>query len=63
MVIFEDKPGAPWQTLTDPEVLKKRVELVNHTPTYILVHARKVSNVNIFEESPQQSDYSVAWDK
>lgn len=61
MVIFEDKPGAPWQPLTDPEVLKKRVELVNNTPTYILVHATKNEEADIFATVPQQSDYSVAW--
>lgn len=63
MVIFEDKPGAPWQTLTDPEVLRKRVELVNSIPTYILIHAVKLKEKNIFETVPQQSDYSAAWNK
>lgn len=63
MVIFEDKPGASWQSLEDPEVLKKRLELVNSTPTYILVHAVKVKEVNIFGTTPQQSDYAASWNK
>ncbi len=63
MTIFEDKPGTSWLQLTDPEILKRRVELVNSTPTYILVQAVKLENKNIFEVTPQQSDYANEWSK
>ena len=59
--IFEDIPNAQWVKLTDPDVLGKRVEMVNSKPAYLLVQARKVENKEIFRDYPQQSDYSASW--
>ncbi|HHL34951.1 MAG TPA: hypothetical protein ENJ30_11355 [Desulfobulbaceae bacterium] len=59
--IHEDTPDAQWVKLPDPEVLGKRVQMVNSKPAYLLVQARKTSEVNIFEKVPQQSDYSATW--
>ena len=63
ILIHEDVPDAQWVKVPDPNVLGKRVEMVNSKPAYLLVQARKMSEVNIFETVPQQSDYSVAWEK
>jgi len=63
MVVFEDVPGAQWTNVPDPEVLQKRVELVNQKPTYLLVLAKKISTTDIFKDIPQQSDYSASWNK
>jgi hypothetical protein len=50
-----------WYAVTDPDEIKQRVEFCNSFSTYILTIARKVNDVEIFAESPQQSDYVVAW--
>jgi len=63
ILIHEDTPDAQWVKLPDPEVLGKRVEMVNSKPAYLLVQARKISEVDIFETAPQQSDYSATWKK
>lgn len=63
MFIFEDTPDAQWVKLADPDVLGKRVEMVNSKPAYLLVQARKMSEVDIFSSVPQQSDYSATWAK
>jgi hypothetical protein len=59
--IFEDVPNTQWVKLTDPDVLGKRVEMVNSKPAYIAIQARRISNKDIFSEFPQQSDYSAIW--
>lgn len=61
ILIHEDFPDAPWVKVPDPDVLGKRVQMVNSKPAYLLVQARKISDVNIFETVPQQSDYTAAW--
>jgi len=59
--IFEDTPNTQWVKLTDPDVLGKRVEMVNSKPAYLLVQARKIADRDIFSACPQQSDYASAW--
>ncbi len=61
MVIFENNTGTSWLQLTNPETLKRIVELVNSIPTYILVQMVKLQGKNIFEVAPQQSNYSNGW--
>lgn len=63
VTIFEDVPGAQWVQLTDPDILGKRVEMVNSKPAYLLVQAIKTANKPVFATAPQQSDYSAAWKK
>jgi len=63
VTIFEDVPGAQWVQLTDPDILGKRVEMVNSKPAYLLVQAMKTANKPVFSTTPQQSDYSAAWKK
>jgi len=57
MLVCETDRRAPWYRVEDPESLGRRVELVNNKPTYIMVVARRVSDVKIFATTPQQSDY------
>jgi hypothetical protein len=45
----------------DPDVAKRRVELCNNRPVSLMVHARKLENVDIFVRTPQQSDYERIW--
>jgi SAM-dependent methyltransferase len=62
LVIFEDRPCAPWFEVADPAVIGKRVELINNTPTYLAVIAQKIQAVSIFQASIYQSDYVKTWD-
>jgi hypothetical protein len=50
-----------WYAVTDPDEIKQRVEFCNSFSTYILTIARKLADVEIFAQSPQQSDYVAAW--
>jgi hypothetical protein len=61
MLLCETDRGSPWYRVEDPEVLGHRVELLNKKPTYLMVVARRVRDVTIFETAPQQSDYLNAW--
>lgn len=61
MIICEDRPGADWFEVTDSDVLKERVMLVNSRPTSLMVIAEKVSSVQAFTTPPQQSDYVRLW--
>lgn len=61
MIIFEDVPDSPWFRVTDPRSLGGRITLQNGLPAYLLIIARKVADVPIFAEFPQQSDYAAAW--
>lgn len=53
--IFEDVPGAQWVQLTDPDILGKRVEMVNNKPAYLLVQARKTANKQVFATPPNKA--------
>ena len=61
VLIFEDTPNAQWVQLTDPDVLGKRVEMVNSKPAYLLIQAKRTKETEIFRKTPQQSDYSAHW--
>ena len=63
VMLHETTPSAAWYEVIDPEVMKRRVELVNGQPTYILIRAKKVSEQPIFATPPQQSDYSRIWEQ
>ncbi len=68
VLLHEVLPGAgwvsrndAWYAVADPDEIKQRVELCNSFSTYILTIARKVTDMEIFAQSPQQSDYVAAW--
>ncbi|MFM6073633.1 MAG: hypothetical protein ACKPB9_18935, partial [Dolichospermum sp.] len=51
-----------WFSIKDPNELKERVTLVNSSPLYLFVIAKKIDNsVAIFKTAPQQSDYELMW--
>lgn len=52
-----------WYKVNDPEQIKERVTFKNNTETYITVIAKKIDKVEIFKETPQQSDYVECWKK
>jgi hypothetical protein len=47
--------------VVDPVQIHKRVGLVNSKPVIMMVEARKVRNVRMFEKPPHQSDYAAMW--
>jgi len=51
----------PWYSVRDPAEVRKRVELINHKPTLLMVLAKKISREAIFAKTPQQSDYVPQW--
>lgn len=51
-----------WFEVSDPKVVKGRVELVNDKQVYLMVLAERVERREIFERTPQQSDYVEMWD-
>lgn len=61
VLLHEVVPRGPWYIVRDPEQVRRRVELCNRRPTYILTIARRVAVVDIFSSPPQQSDYVAAW--
>lgn len=61
MILCETDAGAPWYGVVDPQTLGRRVELINTRPTYLMVRARRLRNVDIFRIPPQQSDYVSLW--
>ena len=63
VLLHEVVPGGAWYLVTDPVAANSRVELCNSVPTYILTIARKVKEVEILAQPPQQSDYVSLWNR
>lgn len=64
MVAFEASPGATWYDVTDPEKIRRRVEIAHSKQrVLLLVLAKRIGNAEIFASAPQQSDYTALWDK
>lgn len=61
MLLHEVIPNGKWYSVTDPDEIHERVELCNSSPTYILTIAKRIAEVEIFSQAPQQSDYVVEW--
>ena len=61
MVVWELDPGAPQYRVKDPDALGHRVVLASNRPTYLMVLATRTNASNIFEKTPQQSDYIPQW--
>jgi SAM-dependent methyltransferase len=59
MFVSEVRRCSAWYELPDPAALSQRVELTNNMPTYLLMIAKKVSDVVPFGSAPQQSDYEA----
>lgn len=62
MVLTETNDDAIWHDIIDPEIAGRRVQLVNNSKTYVMMRARKIAEVPMFQTTPQQSDYqNIAW--
>jgi SAM-dependent methyltransferase len=61
MLVFES-PSTNWYEVIAPEVVRKRVTLINRRETYLLVIAQKTATVPIFATPIQQSDYTLLWE-
>lgn len=62
MIAFEAVPGATWYDVTDPETVRRRVEIAYAKQRILLlVLARRMSEDEIFKTAPQQSDYVAQW--
>jgi SAM-dependent methyltransferase len=63
MLIFESRDSAQWYLVADPARIGGRVELSNSVMTYLLVQARRVKVTDLADITPQQSDYTVLWNR
>lgn len=61
MFVCEVRSFSPWYSVTRPSSLGKRVMLENSRSTYLLVQAKKISELQGKGISIQQSDYVEAW--
>jgi hypothetical protein len=61
VLMHEVVPGGGWYVVSDPDQIRRRVELCNRQPTYILTIARRIAKAPIFQRPPQQSDYVRMW--
>lgn len=61
MLCEHQKMPLKFWKVTDPEKLKKRIEIQNKEQVYILILAQKINDVDQIK-IPQQSDYKQAWE-
>ena len=53
--------GGRWFEVSDPQIVRSRVELINDKQVYLMVLAERIERRTIFENTPQQSDYVQMW--
>jgi len=61
VLVYECPWKGVWYEVLDPEAARRRVELTNNRPAYLIVWAKKTASVPIFDQWPQQSDYAAMW--
>jgi hypothetical protein len=61
MILFESRHKADWYEVADPGELGRRVEFVNHRPTFLYVQARKCGPAPIVLNTLHESSYVSAW--
>jgi hypothetical protein len=49
--------------VADPEVIRRRVNLINSFPVLLFIQARRVAEQPVLAITPQQSDYLAMWAK
>jgi hypothetical protein len=59
--VCESRRSSPVYRIEDPMKLGRRVMFTNSRPTYVLVRARRLRSVPIFETTPQQTYYEDKW--
>jgi hypothetical protein len=50
-----------WYKVSDPKEVHSRVMLVNNFPVSLMIIAEKTTEKNVFENIPQQVDYTNTW--
>ena len=63
LLVYEEPWRSVWYEVLDPEQARRRVELTNSRPAYLIVWAKKTASKPIFQQSPQQSDYLTTWQR
>ncbi|HWC59911.1 MAG TPA: methyltransferase domain-containing protein [Verrucomicrobiae bacterium] len=61
LVLHRPGPYGRWFQVSNPDVIRDRVELITFTPVMALVQARRVEVKPIFQKWPQQVLYSDMW--
>jgi len=54
---------AHWYALRDPVVVRQRVTMASPWPILMYVVAKRIADTEPFAQTPQQSDYAVAWER
>ena len=57
-----NKDNQDWYEVADPKEVNSRIMLVNNHPLSLMLIAEKLEEKEIFENVPQQSDYSSTWE-
>jgi SAM-dependent methyltransferase len=63
VLIYEHPWKSVWYEVVDPEEARRRVDLTNRRPAYLVVWAKKTASLPIFNQWPQQSDYVPLWQR
>jgi len=64
VIVAIEKPDGQvqdWYRVIDPAKVKRRVTLINNSPTSLLIIAKKITEKNIEGIVPFQSDYEQVW--
>ncbi len=61
MIYYEYNDDDVWYEVQDPKIVSHRVETKSLYPSSLMLVAEKIENRNIFEKTPQQSDYENEW--
>jgi SAM-dependent methyltransferase len=63
MIFHVVGPYGRWYKVANSGAISSRVELMNSFPLPMLVQSRREKILPLFTKTPQQSDYTVRWDK
>ncbi len=62
MYFYVYRKHASIYEVMDPLAVKHRITMINSYPSYLFIIAKKLENVEIFSQFPQQSDYEfISW--
>jgi hypothetical protein len=61
MIAHPAGPQAVWYRVANPKMIRSRVELISYSLIHLLVQAQRTKEVEIFQQAPMQSDYTVMW--
>jgi SAM-dependent methyltransferase len=61
MIAHAAGPQARWYRVADPNEIRCRIQLISFSLVHLLTHAQRERSCEMFTRSPQQSDYTTAW--